>query len=175
MPATMPSTSLKSAPDKLLLSHLTLDLLVHVLQNSLLHPFIAWLIPLCLRSLSIPYSHPHFRYACLYATFITVLAVLQRIDRRLAWGAPRKLDWENEVVVITGGAGGLGRVLAEMFGRRGVSVAVLDVREPEERGSEGWQNCCFYKCDVGDPEAVLKVKGEIEKDVRSNPPLYNSM
>jgi len=90
------------------------------------------------------------------------------VDQRLAWGPPRKLDWENEVVVITGGSGGLGRVLAEMFGRRGVSVAVLDVREPEDQESEGWQNCHFYHCDVGDPEAVSKVKEEIERDVRSS-------
>ena len=74
------------------------------------------------------------------------------------------MDWDEEVVVITGGANGLGKILAEMYGMRGASVAVLDVQKPEKE-SEGLAVINFYTCDVGDAEAVQKVKGEIEKDV----------
>ena len=148
-------------------THITIDLLAHVLARSLFHPYIAWLIPLCLRSLSYPTSHPHFQYTCLYAAFITVLAVLRKADKRLAWGRPRKMDWEREVVVITGGASGLGKVLAEMYGMRGVSVAVLDVRVPEERErSEALEHVRFYRCDVSRLEDVQRAKGEVERDVR---------
>jgi NAD(P)-dependent dehydrogenase (short-subunit alcohol dehydrogenase family) len=87
------------------------------------------------------------------------------LDKRLAWGPPRKLNWDEEVVVITGGAGGLGKVLAETYGMRGVSVAVLDIREPEEQ-SEVLENVRFYKCDVSSIEDVQKAKLAIEKDVR---------
>ena len=72
-------------------------------------------------------------------------------------------------MVITGGASGLGRVMAEMFGMRGASVAVLDVRQPDAKGeSEGLAGVKYYTCDVGDVDAVRSVKDRIEKDVRSH-------
>lgn len=165
--ATVPSSTL-SLPEKSWHTYLTLDLIVRVLSRSVFHPFIAWLVPLSLRSLSLPYSHLHFIGACIYASLITLFALLQTVDKRLAWGPQREVDWENEVVVITGGAGGLGRVIVDMFAMRGVSVAVLDVRERESVDeSEGLQNVRFYLCDVGDAEAVEKVRPLIEKDVCS--------
>lgn len=69
------------------------------------------------------------------------------------------------MVVITGGASGLGRCIAETYGMRGASVAVLDVKEVEG-GVEAWgEGCRWYRCDVGSFDHVQKVKGEIEKDV----------
>ena len=79
---------------------------------------------------------------------------------------PREVDWDEEVVVITGGANGLGKILAEMYGMRGASVAVLDVKKPEKE-SEGLAGVVFYECDVGDAEAVELVKGRVEEDVCS--------
>lgn len=159
------TTTTQSLPEKPWHAYITIDLLAHVLVRSVFHPYIAWLVPLCLRSLSYSYSHPHFKYACVYATCISVFALLRILDKRLAWGPPRKLNWDEEVVVITGGAGGLGKVLAETYGMRGVSVAVLDIREPEEQ-SEALENVRFYKCDVSSIEDVQKAKVAIEKDVR---------
>ncbi|KAM0718449.1 hypothetical protein Q7P37_005519 [Cladosporium fusiforme] len=146
-------------------AHITIDLLVTVLTNTLFHPFIAWLLPLCMRSLSYPYTHPHFQYTLYYAVVISLLALLHKLDKRLAWGAPRRLDWDEEVVVITGGASGLGKLLAETYGMRGVSVAVLDVRVPEEQEEEVLENVHFYKCDVSKLEDVQKAKASIEKDL----------
>ena len=160
------TTSTRSLPEKPWHAYITIDLLVLVLTRSVFHPYIAWLVPLCLRSLSYSYSHPHFQYACVYATCVSTLALLRILDKRLAWGPPRKLNWDEEVVVITGGAGGLGKVLAETYGMRGVSVAVLDIREPEEQ-SEALENVRFYKCDVSRIEDVQKAKLAIEQDVRS--------
>ena len=76
------------------------------------------------------------------------------------------MKWEKEVVVITGGGSGLGRLIAEVLGRRGVAVAVLDVREPEgggvEEEEEGWR---WYRCDVSRRGRVEGVRGVIERDV----------
>ncbi len=85
------------------------------------------------------------------------------MSRRFAYGVPRKVKWEDEVVVITGGVGGLGGCLAEIFALRGVGVGVLDVavgvsgekgvvRDGEER--EGVR---YYYCDVGDGMQVEEV------------------
>lgn len=169
MQTTQPLTASSLAitvPEKPWHAYITIDLLALVLARSVFHPYIAWLTPLCLRSLSYSYSHPHFKYACIYATCVTAFALLRKLDKRLAWGPPRKLNWDEEVVVITGGAGGLGKVLAEIYGMRGVSVAVLDVREPEEK-SEALENVHFYKCDVSSIADVQKARISIEKDVRS--------
>lgn len=85
------------------------------------------------------------------------------------------MDWDEELVVITGGGSGLGRVLAQMFGMRGVDVVVLDLVRPGDwDGDEGLGGVRFYECDVGDAAAVEGVKGRIEKDVCSASNLHSS-
>jgi NAD(P)-dependent dehydrogenase (short-subunit alcohol dehydrogenase family) len=66
------------------------------------------------------------------------------------------------VIVITGGASGLGLLIAEVYGMRGATVAVLDVKELESGEARG---VTAYKCDVGDREQVAKAAVEIERDV----------
>ncbi|KAK5134580.1 hypothetical protein LTR08_006366 [Meristemomyces frigidus] len=147
-------------------AHLTIDLLARILQRSIFHPFIACLFPLCQRAVGSPYSSSAVIVTCTYAALVTLVWLLGILNQRAAYGAPRELDWETEVVVITGGASGLGRVMTEMFGMRGASVAVLDVREPETQGrSEGLAGVRFYQCDVGDAALVEKAKELIEKDL----------
>jgi len=162
------SNHITSGPDKPWYHHLTIDLFARVLQHTLFHPFIAWLVPLCQRSLGAPYSSPQFTSTCAYAALITALWLLSALDTRVAYGAPREVNWGEEVVVITGGASGLGKILAETYGMRGASVAVLDIREPEDKEkSEGLARVRFYQCDVGDADAVEEAKGRIEEDVGS--------
>lgn len=150
--------------------HITIDLIAHILNRSIFHPYIAWLIPLCLRATATPYNAPEFTAACVWASLVTASAVLGVFNRRIAYGVPREVDWDNEVVVITGGANGLGKIIAEMYGMRGASVAVLDMRKPETE-SEGLTGVEFYICDVGDAKAVEKAKEDIEKDVCSSKPI----
>ena len=89
---------------------------------------------------------------------------LQLVNARLALGGmKRDFDWAEEVVVVTGGAGGLGLLLAEVYGMRGVTVAVLDVKDAPDGGEA--RNVTFYKCDVGDREQVVAAAERIEKEV----------
>lgn len=155
-------------------SYLTIDLLVHVLNRSIFHPYIAWLIPLCLRAIATQYHAPEFIAACVWAGAVTLFAILGSVDKRISYGLPREVDWDEEVVVITGGANGLGKILAETYGMRGASVAVLDVAQPEKE-SEGLAGVQFYSCDVGDITQVEKVKAQVEKDVCSNPILIRPL
>ncbi|KAK1093780.1 hypothetical protein LTR48_001634 [Friedmanniomyces endolithicus] len=160
-------------PTKSWHEHITIDLLAHVLNRSLFHPFIAWLIPLCQRAVGAPYDSFNFTATCIYASLVTLVWVLGFLNQHIAYGLPRELDWDEEVVVITGGASGLGKILAEMYGMRGASVAVLDVRDPEEE-SEGLASVEFYKCDVGNAEAVARAKEQIEKDLGTPTILINN-
>lgn len=152
--------------------HLTLDTLHLILTRSLFHPFIALLIPLCLRACAKPYTAPSMQLAFAWAGAVIAFHLLSAANTRVAQGPPREVDWEEEVVVITGGASGLGRVLAGMYGMRGASVAVLDLRVPgsgEGEGSEGLAGVRWYACDVSRLEEVRRAREEVEKDVCRHP------
>ncbi|RLD17431.1 MAG: 3-oxoacyl-ACP reductase [Caldiserica bacterium] len=70
---------------------------------------------------------------------------------------------KDKVSVITGGAQGIGRAIAELFHKEGAKVCVCDVdeeklKEVEKEGMKG------YKLDVRKLEEVEKVFNEIVKD-----------
>jgi hypothetical protein len=97
-----------------------------------------------------------------YASVLTALFFLNVLNRQIAYSKPRTVDFSEEVIVITGGASGLGLLIAEVYGMRGATVAVLDVKGLESGEARG---VSVYKCDVGDKEQVAKVAVEIERDV----------
>ncbi|KAI9852945.1 MAG: hypothetical protein M1838_003739 [Thelocarpon superellum] len=151
-------------------AYLNVDLFLLVLNRSLFHPFIAWLIPLCFRAVATPYSDPSMLWAVAYAVAITLWTIFLHLNRRFAYGIARDVDLEDEVIVITGGASGLGLLIAEVYGMRGAAVAVLDVRnmETESRGVE------FYQCDVGDRAQVEGAAKLIEADLGTPTILINN-
>lgn len=143
-------------------SPLSVDLLLKVLYVTLLHPFVCWVIPLCLRARTVKWEAPPMLAAFAWATLVTLGWAAAAVNRRVAYGPPREVDLEDEVIVVTGGAGGLGLLLAEVYGMRGASVAVLDVKDMENSESRG---VTYYKCDVGDREQLARAAAQIEKDV----------
>ncbi len=148
---------------------LSIDLLLKVLNVTFLHPFVAWMIPLCMRAQAMQWTHPAIQIAIGYASFLTLLYFLNVLNKQIAYSKPRKVDLGEEVIVITGGASGLGLLIAEVYGMRGATVAVLDVQELESGEARG---VTAYKCDVGDKEQVACVAAQIEKEVR-HPSCYS--
>jgi hypothetical protein len=144
-------------------SHLTIDLLYTVLGRTFLHPFFAWMIPLSLRAVTVPYEFLSMRLAIGYASLLSFIYILSYINERIAFGPPREVELDEEVIVITGGASGLGRIIAEIYAMKGVSVAVLDVKKWEDEGVPGVNH---YVCDVGDREQVEASAQKIRDDVR---------
>lgn len=140
----------------------SIDLFVKVLNVTFLHPFVSWMIPLCFRAQTIPWDATRMIVSIIWASFITLCWVAGVFNQRIAYGLPREVDLSEEVIVITGGASGLGMLVAEVYGMRGASVAVLDVNEMENGEARG---VTYYKCDVGDKRQVKKVAEEIERDV----------
>ncbi|KAL3428142.1 short-chain dehydrogenase/reductase family [Phlyctema vagabunda] len=150
---------------------LSIDLLLKVLNVTFLHPFVGWMIPLCLRAQAKPWSDPAMRMAIGWASFLTLFFFLGVLNRQLAYTKPREVDFSEEVIVITGGASGLGLLVAEVYGMRGASVAVLDVQELESGEARG---VSMYKCDVGNPDQVKKAAIEIERDLGTPTILINN-
>lgn len=149
---------------------LSVDLLLKVLKITFLHPFICWVIPLCFRAQNYPWDHQKMHVSIGWAIFITLCWIANLVNQRMAYGLPREVDLDDEVIVITGGASGLGLLVAEVYGMRGASVAVVDVRDMENGEAKG---VSFYRCDVSDKEALAKVARQIEEDV-SDPPFLHA-
>ncbi|KAM0319762.1 hypothetical protein ACHAO8_000804 [Botrytis cinerea] len=150
---------------------LSIDLLHKVLQVTFLHPFVAWMIPLCMRAQAMPWHHQAIQYSIGYASLLTMLYFLSILNRQIAYSKAREVDLSEEVIVITGGASGLGLLIAEVYGMRGATVAVLDVRDLESGEARG---VSYYKCDVGNREEVARVAVEIERDLGTPTILINN-
>ncbi len=140
----------------------SIDLVLKVLYVTFFHPFVCWVVVLCFRAEHMEYTAMPIRVAMYWAWFVTTLWVASAVNKRIAFGRPREVDLSEEVIVITGGASGLGLLIAEVYGMRGATVAVLDVKEMESGEARG---VTFYKCDVADKAQVAAVATEIERDV----------
>ncbi|CAK7565935.1 MAG: hypothetical protein SEPTF4163_003865 [Sporothrix epigloea] len=141
---------------------LSIDLVLKVLYVTFLHPFVAWMVVLCFRAEHMAWDAMPIRVSIAYASIVSAGWILAAIDRRIAFGPPRNVDLSDEVIVITGGASGLGLLIAEIYGMRGASVAVLDVKELDNSEARG---VAFYRCDVTDKAQVIKAAAEIERDL----------
>lgn len=68
--------------------------------------------------------------------------------------------------MITGGASGLGLLIAQIYAMKGAAVAVLDIREfvggsQEQDGVLG-EGVCYYRCDVSVRSELEEVKKKVE-------------
>lgn len=84
----------------------------------------------------------------------------------------RVVKWNEEIVLVTGGAGGLGREIVRLCVARGArGVAVVDVvggRDVEDEQEQGTKTRVKgYVCDVGNAEEVQKLREMVARDVRS--------
>ncbi|CAG8568607.1 20848_t:CDS:2 [Cetraspora pellucida] len=107
-------------------------------------------------------SQPEFLWTSVYTLaicFFWFLGYLS-IKSRSGWKTSQ-VDWNEEVVVITGGSKGLGSLLAETLAIRNVTVVILDIRPPEIENV----NVMYYECDVSKLEEVQRVAKEIIDEV----------
>ena len=90
---------------------------------------------------------------------------------------PPPLDWSEQVVILTGGASGIGELLANTLAVRSVTVVVLDVKPIVTENC--WSifychllaltfpkdNIAYYKCDVSKWDEVAEVSKRITEEV----------
>ncbi|KAI3338399.1 short-chain dehydrogenase [Ustulina deusta] len=150
---------------------LSVDLLLKVLNITLLHPFVAWIIPLCFRAEHQAWDTRPMVVSIAWATFVTLLWMGNVLSHKIAYGMHREVDLNEEVIVITGGASGLGLLIAEVYGMRGATVAVLDTKPLESTEARG---ITYYQCDVADKAQIARVAAEIERDLGTPTVLINN-
>ncbi|PHH61991.1 hypothetical protein CDD81_7682 [Ophiocordyceps australis] len=150
---------------------LSIDVLAKVLKVTLLHPFVCWMIPLCLRARTMRWEAPPMIAAAAWASLISLVWAAGVANQRLAHGRPRRVELEDEVIVVTGGASGLGMLIAEVYGMRGATVAVLDVDDMDNGEARGVTS---YRCDVSDKKQVAEAAAAIERDLGTPTVLVNN-
>ena len=158
-------------------THLNLDTLLLVCSRTIFHWFFVLMLPLSLRAMEAPYDSTSFIVTASYAVLVNICHLMSAMSDRYAYGKPREVDLSDEVVVITGGRSGLGGCIAEVYGMKGVRVAVLDVsvrEEEEETGAEEQSDVRYYRCDVGDRGNVERVWRRIVDDLGTPTILVNN-
>ncbi|KAF2747152.1 dehydrogenase/reductase SDR family member 8 precursor [Sporormia fimetaria CBS 119925] len=113
----------------------TLDTIGRALKHTVLNPVLT--IPLLLAARytqqggQLAAQHaPAFKYL----KAAVALGVLQRLGLWLDDAVTNNFendtyDWNKEVVVVTGGSDGIGKIVVQLLAERGIKVAVLDVQE----------------------------------------------
>ena len=69
-------------------------------------------------------------------------------------GVDDVLDMTGRAVLVTGGAGGVGRGITEAFLARGADVVICGRNEPDVLPSAGGREAVFTAADVRDADAV---------------------
>ncbi|KAF2739634.1 short chain dehydrogenase/reductase [Polyplosphaeria fusca] len=171
LPAQLPKNF--DRPDEPWYHHLTFDLIWKVFNYTLFHPWVCWIIVLCLRAHVTPYQNIEMKIAIAWAFLMTTRAVGGIISDKIAYGNPRDVDLSEEVIVITGGVEGLGNLIAEVYGMRNANVCVLDTKKVQEDEAEE-KGVLYYECDVGDAKQVETVAAKIVEDLGAPTILINN-
>jgi 3-oxoacyl-[acyl-carrier protein] reductase len=83
-----------------------------------------------------------------------------------------KMNLENKVAIITGGAKGIGLSISEKLAKLGAKVYALGRSEVQEVNSDS--NIIYRQCDVSDLESVTEVLNSIQKEAGSIDILVNN-
>jgi len=139
------------------------DLLIKVLSRTVFSPWFAIWVPVFYASQGFAWSSSIVVKSCIYAGLVCVFSFWRFLDSAWRNGTllRQRLDWGEQLVVITGGAGGIGGLLANTLATRGVTVAVLDLK-PLESDND---NITSYKCDVSSWQDVEATAAKIVKEL----------
>ncbi|EXJ90179.1 hypothetical protein A1O3_03248 [Capronia epimyces CBS 606.96] len=92
-----------------------------------------------------------------------ILRINRVLSRRaMNNGVEAKFDWDKEIILVTGAAGGIGAEAAQKFAKRGSKVIVLDVLPLTYKAPS---NLFYYQCDITSFDKVQALAGKIREEV----------
>ncbi|KAJ3535317.1 hypothetical protein NM208_g7185 [Fusarium decemcellulare] len=80
-------------------------------------------------------------------------------------------NWDKEIVLITGGSGGMGSHMVNKFAQRNVTVISLDIHPPKHALPT---NARFYEVDITSPEEIKEAAEQIRREVGDPTVLINN-
>ncbi|KAG9686970.1 NAD(P)-binding protein, partial [Aureobasidium melanogenum] len=105
----------------------------------------------------------------------TLLYATTALNTRLGHGKAKKVVWSEQIAVVTGGAGGLGWLVARLLQLKGAEVVVWDIKAPEEwNEDDDDEGIKWYKVDVGDAEEVDAAYKKVQNDLGTPTILINN-
>lgn len=142
---------------------LSIDAVIHVISILFFNPVLATLVPISLYfSTDVSPSSFQFRSSLLYAASLWLFQILALSDRALRRGAFSKsatsrLQWEDQVIVVTGGSNGLGHACVSIMAINRARVISLDVQDPKNP-IDGVR---YLTCDVSSVKSVNSARDKI--------------
>ncbi|KAF2271376.1 dehydrogenase/reductase SDR family member 8 precursor [Westerdykella ornata] len=111
-----------------------------------------------------------------YLKIAAGLGVLQWVREWLDNGVTNnwvndRYDWSKEVVVVTGGSDGIGRIVVERLAERGVKVAVLDV---QGLTYEAPPTVRYFHVDLASKPSIEKVCAQVKATLGNPTVLINN-
>jgi NAD(P)-dependent dehydrogenase (short-subunit alcohol dehydrogenase family) len=154
---------------------LDVDLVVKVLAHTAFSPFFTFFIPVFYVFQGAQLKDRIVVVSALYYVAVSVFwfakwySRLYRNQGSLLFG-PGPLEWGEQIVVVTGGASGIGELLANTLAVRNVNVVVLDVNPIVTEN----YNVTYYKCDVSKWEEVEAISKQIVEEIGHPTVLVNN-
>ncbi|KAH0153571.1 NAD(P)-binding protein, partial [Aureobasidium melanogenum] len=154
---------------------LNLDYLLHLTR--ILFPPLGHIYSLCIGyTLSILVINSAIPVApVVVALWYTLLYSASALNIRLGLGKAKKFVWSDQIAVVTGGAGGLGWLVAKLLELKGAEVVVWDIKAPEEWNEDDEDEAIkWYKVDVGNAEEVDSAYRKVQNDIGTPTILINN-
>jgi len=168
-------TQEESHEASLIFDALDVDLVVKVFAHTAFSPFFTFFIPVFYYFQGARWPDPIIvvtSFLCVGVSafwFLKWCSRLYRNQGNLLFGPPR-LDWGEQIVVITGGSSGIGELIANTLAVRNVAVVVLDIKPIVTEN----YNITYYKCDVSKWEEVEAVSKKITEELGHPTVLINN-
>ncbi|WRT65434.1 uncharacterized protein IL334_002377 [Kwoniella shivajii] len=164
---TAPPVSTNNRKRRVILDEFNLDMVIKIISSNIVSPIFVIFLPIILLSQTSS-SHPAFIGSCIWTGLIVLLGICNRVDRVYKSGGNclsynEKLNWDEQIVLITGGGSGIGALLAETLAMRNVSVVVL-TKDPPKIQTEN-TNIYTYICDVSDYKNVQTIAAKVREEV----------
>jgi len=154
---------------------LDIDLFVKVFAGTAFSPFFVMLIPTFYIFQGAKFTDNIVIFSAVYYVFVSMFWTIKWISRLYSnqgnlFYAPRRVEWSDQIVVVTGGSSGVGELLANTLAVKSVQVVVLDIKPIQTQN----YNIAYYKCDVSKWEEVEAVSKKIIEEIGQPTVLVNN-